>query len=90
MLRSTNLSFLDAGVDGVQQVGAVLVTLGQFGQLFTDQFASMIAHHLFKCWIYILKTQGKRLLEWVLQENTTSVFLLQNVKFKSMLLVISL
>lgn len=50
----TDLSFLDAVVDGVQQVGSVLVALGEFGQLLPDQLPLVVAHHPFKCWVHIL------------------------------------
>lgn len=54
-----HLSFLDAGVDGVQQVGAVLVALGQLGQLFAHQLPLVVAHHPLEGRVHVLEeTQG--------------------------------
>lgn len=51
----TDFSFLDAGVDGVQQVGPVLVTLGEFGQFLPDQLPLVVAHHAFKRRVHVLE-----------------------------------
>lgn len=53
----THFPFLDARVDGVQQVGSVLLALGQFGQFLADQLALMVAHHPLKCRIHILRRE---------------------------------
>ena len=50
----TDLSFFDAGVDGFQQVGSVLVALGEFSQFFPDQLPLLVAHHPLKRWVHIL------------------------------------
>lgn len=48
------LSFFDTRIDGVQQVGSVLVALGEFCQLLPDQLSLVVAHHPLKRWIHIL------------------------------------
>lgn len=50
----TDFSFLDAGVDGVQEVGPVLVALGEFGQFLPDQLPLVVAHHAFKRRVHVL------------------------------------
>lgn len=57
--RDTDLSFLDACVDGVQQVGSVLVALGEFGQFLPDQLPLVVAHHPFKRGVHVLG-EGKK------------------------------
>lgn len=52
--HSTDFSFLDARVDGVQQVSSVLVALGEFGQFLPDQLPLVVAHHPLKCRVDIL------------------------------------
>ncbi len=52
----TDLSFFDAGVDGVEQVSSILVALGEFGQLLSDQLPLVVAHHPLKRWVHILGT----------------------------------
>lgn len=56
----TDFSFLDAGVDSVQQVGSVLVALGQFGQLLPDQLPLVVAHHPLKCRVHILRREEEK------------------------------
>lgn len=51
----TDFSFLDAGVDGVQQVGPVLVALGKFSQFLPDQLPLVVAHHAFKRRVHVLR-----------------------------------
>lgn len=53
----TDLSFLDAGVDGFQQVGSVLFTLGEFGQFLPDQLPLVVAHHPLERRVHVLKTR---------------------------------
>lgn len=55
----TDFSFLDACVDGVQQVGSVLVALGEFGQFLPDQLPLVVAHHPFKCRVHVLGGKKK-------------------------------
>lgn len=52
--RHTDFAFLDARVDGVQQVGPVLVALGEFGQFLPDQLPLVVAHHPFECRVHVL------------------------------------
>lgn len=52
--RETHLSLVDAGVDGVQQVGSVLVALGEFGELLADQLPLVVAHHPLKRRVHVL------------------------------------
>lgn len=58
----TDFSFFDACVDGVQQVGSVLVALGEFGQFLPDQLPLMVAHHPLKCGVHILGRGQKKIL----------------------------
>lgn len=51
----THLSFLDTGVDGVQQVSSVLVALGEFSQFLPDQLPLVVAHHPLKRWVHVLR-----------------------------------
>ena len=56
----TDLSFFDAGVDGVQQVGPVLVALGEFSQLLPDQLPLVVAHHALERRVHVLgRNQGR-------------------------------
>ena len=50
----THLALLDAGVDGVEKVRPVLVTFGQLGKFFPQQFTFVVAHHPFEGWVDIL------------------------------------
>lgn len=50
----TDLALPDAGVDGVEKVGPVLITFGQLGELFPQQLAFVVAHHPFKGWVDVL------------------------------------
>lgn len=50
----THLALLDASVDGVEKVRPVLVTFGQLGKLFAQQFTFVVAHHPFEGWVDIL------------------------------------
>lgn len=58
--RDTHFSFLDACVDGVQQVGSVLVALGEFGQFLPDQLPLVVAHHPFKRRVHVLGRKKKK------------------------------
>lgn len=58
--RGTDFSFLDAGVDSVQQVGSVPVALGEFSQLLPDQLPLAVAHHLLECWVHVLGKKSTR------------------------------
>lgn len=51
----THLSFLDTGVDGVQQVSSVLVALGEFSQFLPNQLPLVVAHHPLKRWVHVLR-----------------------------------
>lgn len=51
---TTDLSFVDTGIDCVQQVSSVLVTLREFSQFLPNQLALVVAHHPFERWVHIL------------------------------------
>lgn len=55
MDKLTDLSFFDTGVDGVQQVSSVPVTLGEFSQFFPNQLPLVVTHHSLERWIHILE-----------------------------------
>ena len=48
------LALLDAGVDGFEEVCAVLVAFGQLGEFFAQELAFVVAHHPFEGWVDIL------------------------------------
>lgn len=51
----TYLSFFDTGVDCVQQVSSVLVTLGELCQFLPDQLPFVVAHHPLERWVHVLR-----------------------------------
>lgn len=53
-LSSTHLSLLDAGIDGVQEVCPVLVTLRQVSEFFPQELPFVVAHHPLKGRVDIL------------------------------------
>lgn len=57
-LGFTNLALLDAGVDGFEEVCAVLVAFGQLSEFFAQELAFVVAHHPFEGWVDILHTES--------------------------------